>query len=84
MTLDTTEPNELLEEGDRPNVVEVTTTATKPGEELGDAGEPLPTPTIAFECPAAFATGTEVQLDDGVYATCDELKPFYGYVQEAS
>jgi len=84
VTLDTAEPNELLQEGGRLDVAEVTTTATKAGEELGDAGEPLPTPTIAFECPAAFATGTDVQLDDGVYVTCDELKPFYGYVQEAS
>ena len=42
---------------------------------------PLPTPTIPWECPSAFATATEVQLDDGVYVTCDELKPFYGYVE---
>lgn len=47
------------------------------------SGLPLtPTPTIPFECPAAFATATEVQLDDGVYVTCDELKPFYGYVDD--
>jgi len=57
--------------------------AKQPGEEPGDEGDALPTPTISFECPAAFATGTEVQLDDGVYVTCDELKPFYGYVQDA-
>ena len=38
-----------------------------------------PTPTIPFECPAAFATETEVELDDGVYVSCDQLKPFYGY-----
>lgn len=39
-----------------------------------------PTPTIPFECPAAFATATEVELDDGVYVSCSQLKPFYGYV----
>lgn len=40
-------------------------------------------PTIPWECPAAFATTLKVQLDDGVFVTCDELKPFYGYVKDA-
>lgn len=40
---------------------------------------PTATPTIPWECPEAFATATEVELDDGVYVTCDELKPLYGY-----
>lgn len=43
---------------------------------------PQPTPTIPWECPAAFETATEVQLDDGVYVTCDELKHFYGYAMD--
>ena len=43
------------------------------------ADAPLATPTIPWECPEAFATATEVELDDGVYVTCDELKHFYGY-----
>jgi len=75
--LNITSPHELLDEVSHPDA------AKQPGEEPGDEGDALPTPTISFECPAAFATGTEVQLDDGVYVTCDELKPFYGYVQDA-
>ena len=43
----------------------------------------VPTPTIPFQCPAAFATAAEVELDDGIYVTCDELKPFYGYIDDA-
>lgn len=39
-------------------------------------------PTIPWECPAVFATTPKVQLDDGVFVTCDELKPFYGYVKD--
>ena len=42
------------------------------------------TPTIPFVCPPAFATAASVQLDDGVYVTCAELKPFYGYVDAVS
>lgn len=43
---------------------------------------PQATPTIPWECPTAFATATEVQLDDGVFVTCDELKHFYGYAMD--
>ncbi|KAL5501024.1 hypothetical protein ACEPAH_9411 [Sanghuangporus vaninii] len=43
---------------------------------------PIATPTIPWECPVAFATQTRVELDDGVYVTCDELKPLYGYADE--
>lgn len=46
-------------------------------------GLPIATPTIPWECPVAFATQTQVELDDGVYVTCDELKPLYGYTDEA-
>ncbi|KLO16850.1 chondroitin AC/alginate lyase, partial [Schizopora paradoxa] len=81
--LDATEPHQLLEEGGHPVADEVTTTAKPPqGGSDDDPDDPLPAPTISFACPAAFATGTEVQLDDGIYVTCDELKPFYGYVEE--
>ncbi|KAH8113005.1 alginate lyase-domain-containing protein [Phellopilus nigrolimitatus] len=44
---------------------------------------PFATPTIPWACPAAFATATQVQLDDGVYVTCDELKHLYGYTDKA-
>ncbi|TDL20464.1 chondroitin AC/alginate lyase [Rickenella mellea] len=37
-------------------------------------------PNIPFECPAVFALAEEVQLDDGVFVTCVQLKPFYGYI----
>lgn len=81
--LNMTQPLQLLEEGGHPVANDVTPTATAPkGGSDDDADDPLATPTIPFACPAAFATGTEVQLDDGVYVTCDELKPFYGYVED--
>ena len=42
-----------------------------------------PTTDIPFECPMAFAHGDRVQLDDGIYTTCNELKPFYDTVTDA-
>jgi hypothetical protein len=35
-------------------------------------GLPMP-----FECPAVFSTGREVEIDAGIFVTCDELRPFY-------
>ncbi|KZT06856.1 chondroitin AC/alginate lyase [Laetiporus sulphureus 93-53] len=32
---------------------------------------------IAFECPAVFTVSPRVEIDNGIYVTCDELKPFY-------
>jgi hypothetical protein len=32
---------------------------------------------IPFECPAAFLVTQEVEIDNGIFVTCDELKPFY-------
>ena len=37
-------------------------------------------PKIPWKCPTAFATALRVQLDDGVFVTCNELKPLYGYL----
>ncbi|KAH8104323.1 alginate lyase-domain-containing protein [Phellopilus nigrolimitatus] len=48
-----------------------------------NSGLPFATPTIPWACPAAFATTTQVQLDDSVYVTCDELKHLYGYTDKA-
>jgi hypothetical protein len=36
-----------------------------------------PTPPIPFECPAVFTLAEEVEIDNGIFVTCDELKPFY-------
>jgi hypothetical protein len=30
-----------------------------------------------FECPEVFAFEQEVEIDNGIFVTCDELKPFY-------
>ncbi|KAH9946788.1 chondroitin AC/alginate lyase [Amylocystis lapponica] len=32
---------------------------------------------IPFECPAVFDSTPEVEVDDGIFVTCDQLKPFY-------
>lgn len=41
----------------------------------------FPLPTVPFECPSAFNGKEKVQLDDGIFVTCDDLKQFYGYVK---
>lgn len=33
--------------------------------------------TIPFECPAVFKDAPAVELEDGLYVTCDQLKPFF-------
>ena len=35
------------------------------------------TTQIPFECPAVFALVEEVEIDNEIFVTCDELKPFY-------
>ena len=32
---------------------------------------------IPFACPAVFDHAQEVELEDGLYVTCEELKPLY-------
>ena len=32
---------------------------------------------IEFNCPAVFYEVSEVELEDGIFVTCDELRPFY-------
>ena len=32
---------------------------------------------IPFQCPSVFDLNQEVQLEDGLYVTCDQLEPFY-------
>ena len=42
-----------------------------------DAGPQLPR-----ECPGMSATSLRVQLGGGLFVTCEELKPFYGYTDD--
>lgn len=35
------------------------------------------TPKIAFSCPAVFKDATSVEIDNGVFVTCEELRPLY-------
>ncbi|EPQ60850.1 chondroitin AC/alginate lyase [Gloeophyllum trabeum ATCC 11539] len=32
---------------------------------------------VSFQCPAVFDLGEDVEIDDGVFVTCDQLRPFY-------
>ena len=32
---------------------------------------------VPFACPAVFDDATSVELEDGLFVTCDELKPFF-------
>jgi hypothetical protein len=34
-------------------------------------------PKDIFKCPQVFSVDPEVELDNGIFVTCDELKPFY-------
>lgn len=46
--------------------------------EEGDAGyDAADVPALPFECPAVFADAISVEIDDGIFVTCDELEPFY-------
>ncbi|TFK57338.1 chondroitin AC/alginate lyase [Heliocybe sulcata] len=52
---------------------------------MGGAGSPSSSTTggssddgpAPFVCPAVFALGQQVEIDDGVFVTCDQLRPFY-------
>ena len=35
------------------------------------------TSVIPFECPAVFDDAPAVELEDGLFVTCDELRPFF-------
>jgi hypothetical protein len=32
---------------------------------------------VTFQCPEAFTGQDEIELDNGVFVTCDQLRPFY-------
>lgn len=32
---------------------------------------------VTFQCPEAFAGQDEIELDNGVFVTCDHVRPFY-------
>lgn len=34
-------------------------------------------PDVPFECPAVFSDAVKVLIDNDLYVTCDELRPFY-------
>ena len=40
-----------------------------------EKGQP---PQVPFVCPAVFDDAKETELEDGLFVSCDELKPFYG------
>jgi hypothetical protein len=37
---------------------------------------PVPS-SVPFECPAVFKNMKEVEIDDGIFVTCDQLRSFY-------
>ncbi len=41
-------------------------------------GNAAPVPsTVPFKCPAVFDKVMEVEIDDGIFVTCDQVRPFY-------
>ncbi|TFK30586.1 hypothetical protein FA15DRAFT_699030 [Coprinopsis marcescibilis] len=48
----------------------------------GEDGQPdspptAPPPKIPFSCPDVFKDATSVEIDNGVFVTCDDLRPLY-------
>ena len=38
----------------------------------------IPTaPSVPFDCPAVFHNMVDVEIDNDLFVTCDELRPFY-------
>ena len=35
------------------------------------------TSSVTIQCPEAFAGQSEIELDNGVFVTCDQVRPFY-------
>jgi hypothetical protein len=35
------------------------------------------TPKVPFTCPEVFKNATSVEIDNGVFVTCDQLRPLY-------
>ncbi|KII93265.1 hypothetical protein PLICRDRAFT_171044 [Plicaturopsis crispa FD-325 SS-3] len=53
-------------------------TATPSNATLPAAGAAAPDAAdIPFQCPGVFDKDKEVEISDGVFVTCDQLKPFY-------
>ncbi|KZT30352.1 chondroitin AC/alginate lyase [Neolentinus lepideus HHB14362 ss-1] len=48
--------------------------AGSPSTSMGGSSGYAP---VRFECPTVFSLGQWVEIDDGVFVTCDELRPFY-------
>jgi len=41
-------------------------------------GNASPVPSsVPFQCPAVFNKVMEVEIDNGIFVTCDQLRPFY-------
>jgi hypothetical protein len=34
-------------------------------------------PVLPFACPAIFDNSKKVEIDNGIFVTCDQLRPFY-------
>lgn len=49
--------------------------ATEPIKDADSVSSP--SSTIPFECPEVFNDAPAVELEDGLFVTCDELRPFF-------
>lgn len=46
-------------------------------EDESAISDDTPTSPVPFSCPTVFDLDQEVEIDNSVFVTCDELKPFY-------
>jgi hypothetical protein len=53
--------------------------STPTGTDFGNSTAPAyaAQAIVPFECPAVFEDATSTELEDGLFVTCDELRPFY-------
>lgn len=42
-----------------------------------DVAAGAPTATVPFTCPSVFDDEDEVEVDDGIFVTCDQLRPLF-------
>lgn len=47
------------------------------GTEVPGQNQKATSNKITFTCPSVFASAESVELDNGVFVTCEQLRPFY-------
>lgn len=60
-----------------PNSPSSTKQARRYSRKRDDSVSTPDVPVIPFECPAIFNDAVKVEIDNGLYVSCDDLRPYY-------